>query len=73
MSNNDISKYNNILEGVLFNWKEISNDKNTMDVLNMQENKTCQMLRDDNMYQSDSMVQAKSFTLMMWLLSSIHN
>ena len=71
MSDNDIATYNQILQGVLFNWREISNDKNIINVLDMQNNTTCQMLRDDDSYQSDSMIQAKSFALLIWLLTKI--
>ena len=73
MTDSDISNYNQILQGVLFNWREISDDINIMNILDMQKNKTCQMLGDNDSYESDSMIQAKSFALMVWLLTKIEN
>jgi hypothetical protein len=64
----DLKKFYQILQTVLFNWSEISQDDQIMSVLDIDANKICSTLRDTDRESDNLMIHAKAFSFLLFML-----
>lgn len=56
--------YSEICVSILLNWKEISQNKKYMEILDMEKNKLCKYFKSMNPTSTDKYVQAHALTSM---------
>jgi hypothetical protein len=66
---NDLKRFNLILQGVLLNWDKISTDPDYAHVLDPKRNSMYDKFRAMDLEENDKMIKAKCMAFMMYMIT----